>query len=99
MSAVADVLNGAADLLLEDGWVQGDYRGPNGEHCMVDAIGAAIRTSAPGRPPWFSPKYAEATLAVRVVVGSSLLAAWQDQPGRTQAEVVAALRAAAEQAA
>ena len=95
MTPVADVLNGAADLIERDGWVQHDNRGPNGERCMVDAICAVI----PGPQPWKSRLYELATVAVEEVTGSYLLSGWNDRRGRTKAEVVAALRAAAERAA
>lgn len=88
MSAVADVLDGAADLIERDGWVQGVNHLPTGEHCMNDAIekvaGKALY--------WPAKRYVEA------VVGFSATAAWNDVPGRTKAEVVSALRAAAERA-
>ena len=94
MSAVADVLNGAADLIERDGWVQHQPRGEGGELCVVRALGDAIG----GATPWRSDLYDAATAALRETTGAFLMSAWQDQPGRTQAEVVAALRAAAERA-
>lgn len=97
MTAVANVLNGAADLILRDGWVQGGYRGPNGERCLIRAVGDAA--GAGDHPHWWShPGYSAALVVVSDVIGSYLTSVWQDCPGRTKAEVVAALRAAAERA-
>ena len=96
MSAVADVLNGAADLILRDGWCQGDYVGPNGERCVEWALADAIGRQGEW---WTSPLYVEACVALRPFIGMHSRAGWNDQPGRTKAEVVAALRAAAENTA
>ena len=100
MTAVADVLNGAADLIERDGWWQGNYRGPNGERCLNRALADALDLPLNGLALWrLDPLYLGAEAALRNVTGRYLLTGWNDQPGRTQAEVVAALRAAAEQAA
>lgn len=87
---VADVLNGAADLIERDGWCQNTSHGAGGTRCAV----AAIRDARPlpvgvytGALEWF-----ERTL------GCPSAALWNDAPGRTKTEVVAALRAAAERA-
>lgn len=98
MSAVADVLNGAADLIERDGWTQNQYRSVDGGRCLSRAIGDCV----PGHFDaawWHSPLYEEAADYLRITIGRHFLAGWNDQPGRTQAEVVAALRAAAERAA
>ena len=95
VTPVADVLNGAADLIERDGWVQHDYRGPNGERCLTRAIADVIGDAR----PWDSPKYAEAAKALEEVTGTFLVAGYNDWPQRTKAEVVAALHAAAERAA
>ena len=95
MSAVAGVLNGAADLIERDGWIQGEPRGADGRLCMVRALGDVIG----GATPWRSDLYDAATAALQETTGVFLVSAWNDQSGRTKAEVVAALRAAAERAA
>lgn len=90
MSAVADVLNGAADLIERDGFVQRMFSDHRGRRCMDGAI---MTTCLPGR--WQDRQAAREVLVA--VVGADLYD-WNDEPGRTQAEVVAALRAAAERA-
>jgi hypothetical protein len=101
VSAVADVLNAAADLIERDGWVQGRYQGPCGEHCMTDALIAACQVKeekGEEASAWWR-LYGRAADALETGLGTRALPGWNDAPGRTQAEVVAALRAAAERAA
>ena len=100
MTPVADVLNGAADLIERDGWTQHQYRGPNGEHCVTDALMRAAGTQ-PGDSgaPGALVLYSSASLTLAVEVHEGRLPIWNDEFGRTKAEVVAALRAAAERAA
>lgn len=95
---VPEILSAAADLLEKPGaWTQGAlYRDTAGEpigsfgdreavcYCAEGAIAAVI-----GRYDWFHPAYAS-------LGGVGELSNWNDHPGRTQAEVVAALRQAAE---
>ena len=88
MSVVADVLNGAADLIERDGWVQGSPRTSEGR-CM----NMALQEVAGKQVYWQAKRYVED------VVGFRATAAWNDTPGRTKTEVVAALRAAAKRAA
>ena len=100
MSAVADVLNGAADLILEDGWCQNQYRNGAGGRCLTRALADALNLPLNGSHLWDqNPLYREAATALQGVTGRYMLTGFNDQPGRTKAEVVAALRAAAEQAA
>ena len=100
MSAVADVLNGAADLLEREGWCQGQYRNVDGRRCLARALADALDLPLNGPANWHhNPLYDAAALALKQVTGRHFIAMWNDEPGRTQAEVVAALRAAAEQAA
>lgn len=98
MSAVADVLNGAADLIERDGWCQYFYQDPNGCRCLAGAIddAAGLDVSHASRKDEESVTY-QARCVVADVVGNNWTS-WNDTPGRTQAEVVAALRAAAERA-
>ena len=99
MSAVADVLTQAADLIERDGWCQRAFRGDNGEHCASDAL---MRASgmAPGDTGSWEQKamFDAACQYVYPHTGGWGIPSWNDEPQRTQAEVVAALRAAAEQA-
>ena len=100
MSAVADVLNGAADLILEDGWCQNQYRNVDGGRCLTRALADALNLPLNGPGLWYkNPLYRAAALELRRVTGRYMLTGFNDDRGRTQAEVVAALRAAAEQAA
>ena len=100
MSAVADVLNGAADLLEREGWWQGDYRGPNGETCVDGALVRAVGQQPGGIMEGdVGLSYLAAVKVLRHHLGREFVSAWNDDPQRTKAEVVAALRAAAEQAA
>lgn len=91
--SVADVLNGAADLIERDGWVQGMYRY---EHslCIVGAIDTAAGCF--GTNMTVDAMRARSTVADFIEANPT---AWNDKPGRTKAEVVVALRAAAERAA
>lgn len=98
---VPEILNAAADLLEKPGaWTQGAlYRDAAGEpipnfgdreavcYCAEGAIAAVV-----GRYSLSHPAYAP-------LGGTGELSSWNDAPGRTQKEVVAALRQAAEKAA
>lgn len=87
-----DVLLGAARLIEERGWLQHNYRGPNGERCATSALLAAahFRISQP------NPAYCEANRRLERVIRDRSVTGWNDKPGRTEAEVLAALRQAAE---
>jgi hypothetical protein len=99
---VADDLNRAADLLEsgEWGWCQGALRtGP--DLCVLGAIAVATGyTFEREYQKTFiniddcNPRYSAAFDALSVVVPSR--AVWNDEPGRTKAEVISALRSAAE---
>jgi len=92
MSAAADVLNKAADLIERDGWTQGTYQ-LDGKRCVDGAISATSHDWS----TWRNRK--EARELLRDTIGAQILVDWNDAPGRTKTEVVAALRAAAERAA
>lgn len=99
---VAEVLDGAADLLTPEGaWTQGRMARRQTGHtawslfddsavCFC-AIGAMIRVSGSYEPDLKEEAFAEAL----GFASASRLASWNDDPGRTQAEVVAKLREAA----
>lgn len=107
MSEVRDILNAAADLLEKPGaWTQGYYANrDDGGHtdalsddavcwCSLGAIArvaGAYPESDRGGPAF------EAADVLEKVVGS-YVADFNDKTGRTQAEVVAAFRKAAEEA-
>jgi len=81
-------LRAAADLIDADGWQQGTYRGPRGERCcsaaLADAAGPAGMLAA------------AAALSRQLGGPHVRIEDWNDAPFRTAAEVVAALRAAAD---
>ena len=89
MSAVADVLNGAADLIERDGWTRLVEVNSDGAHCTYGAMKAQ---------PGFDMSAVVWLQNFLSSHGPSSIVGWNDHPGRTKAEVVAALRAAAERA-
>ncbi len=88
MSAeTARILREAADLLETNGWCQGAFA-IGKRRCATGAINAVVASGE------------EALRAHRVVsryVGAPLVSTWNDHPGRTSQEVMAALRAAADE--
>ena len=96
----AAILERAADLLEEFGWCQGRLGGKSvGEMCLMGAMYEAMLDV--GVPENIAPLRA-ALLRVGVPVGvgtaqvaNAAEAEWNDEPGRTKAEVVAKLREAA----
>jgi hypothetical protein len=80
----ADVLERAADLLEEFGWLQGTLGSKEeGGFCLLGSVFTAHRDLT-GEDPGTILPYPE--------VGSSI---WNDQPGRTKEEVIVRLRGAA----
>jgi hypothetical protein len=91
----SDVLHRAADLLEEWGWKQFDYGSKEeGAFCALGAMDEA-RVDLLG-PYWF--KRPEAYAPERIFRPERGIPEWNDTPGRTKAEVVAALREAARRA-
>lgn len=99
----SEVLNKAADLIEERGWTQGplgwDATGPL---CALGGIGAALdcRTIGDTYCMWElaeTPEVAAVADYLGVAVGpeGGGVYNWNDAPGRTAAEVVEVLRAAA----
>lgn len=96
----AEILDGAADYIEEYGWTQGPESSsvPGCPTCAGIAIDLAAKDGDEVVPEWFA-----AVDFLRGVVGASRFGAggvidWNDAPGRTQAEVVTALRTAADNA-
>ena len=95
----SEILDRAADLIEERGWTQGWYCGPTGELCAAGAMFVAIGLRPAG---WTAPEHPAHRRAM-VAFERHLMDTfdyfgahnWNDEPGRTQAEVVNALRAAA----
>jgi hypothetical protein len=94
---IADVLNRAADLIEPEGrWGRDDYGyyGPDSDsdmgcYCLIGAIAKAA-----ARAP-FLVENDDAIAAILGFKHGYEIPRWNDEPDRTQAEVVAALRAAA----
>jgi len=100
LKEVADVLERAADLIEPEGaWTQGTWardrsgdtatRAEEGCWCLWGAIYKTVGYDAVATSPCL--------MAVANLVGDSSIH-WNDVPGRTQAEVVSALREAAKKA-
>jgi hypothetical protein len=85
---VAAVLDRAADLIEERGWIQGRCKDETGI-CALHAIDLATPDDDDDEMYWHTSE------AVWQRVGWNITG-WNDAPGRTAAEVIAALRAAAE---
>ena len=107
--SIPEILNAAADLLTPEGaWTQNNLgRDKNGGvvrdamniksavcFCMAGAIWKAASRNGEVMSK-VCEVVSKAFDVVQPVVGVSGIGPWNDAPGRTQAEVVAALRAAA----
>lgn len=86
----AEILDTAALLIEEHGWIQGTARNEHG-YCVVGAILEISRTS-----PRMNP-YREVLKVLGRSCGSEIVD-WNDTPGRQAWEVTAALRQAAKRA-
>ncbi len=82
------LLNDAADYIEEHGWCQGELRDEMGQVCILGAI-----ASIPDPEDW-EPR-SVALKALRAITGSPFPDNWNDAPGRTKEEVIAAFRNAA----
>jgi len=89
------VLLDAADIIERRGWHRGSYESGYGAVCALGAINIA----ANGAALKFGPSSNDAVVRMThylVQTGyEDGVHSWNDQPGRTKEEVVAALRAAA----
>lgn len=94
-----EILNAAADLIERDGWCQGAFR-RNGKHCLLGAIAETVAGDARSGFNHILAHNDDAREAVRVFLATVQcdlgVPHWNDKPGRTQTEVVAALRKAAQ---
>ena len=92
---VSDYLNKAADIIEEKGWIQGDFETEDGV-CVNRAI-TLVTWSDRGRPMDIELSD-QVRRALREYLSSAPLSLykWNDKPGRTKEEVLAALRGAAE---
>lgn len=95
-SQVAADLVAAAAYIERYGWIQGKTGSPGGPVCAAGALRAIA--SAPAWNPVTEEqlqRYSDSWDAATDYLGRAL-PNWNDEPERTQAEVVAALRAASE---
>lgn len=87
MKTAGEILAGAADYLEQNTWVQGKLHIRNGS-C---AIGALIRACHDDYPA--TRTFGVAVWAVEMEIGRGIsISAWNDEPGRDKAEVIATLR-------
>jgi hypothetical protein len=98
----ADLLS-AADVLERDGWCQGRLH-TRGRHCTrgaLNVVAGVVAASGASEAEYLAAiersDRAEAVLArsLGLGLGPGAVPIWNDAPGRTPEEVVAALRAAA----
>jgi hypothetical protein len=101
---VAQDLRAAAEVLRRDGWTQGDLGTCDGPKC---AVGAAYYVASDGAEVVYEFFRSDAVrraeqiadlVADEIGVERSELPNWNDEPGRTADEVIAALEAAADAA-
>lgn len=88
MTTPADLLDLAADVIETRGWCQRAWEDPEGKVCLLGAINVADQLIHNGR---LSSVGEEATTAVRRHLNGFTLI-WNDWPGRTEFEVIDALR-------
>lgn len=107
---VAADLRAAAEVLKRDGWTQGAYHSDDGCHCALGAIARVIsaRSDRPNPDRW--KPWADSSVRLRLdalalanhlgdpVFPRLAVTDWNDAPGRTADEVIAALEAAADAA-
>ncbi|MFE2600159.1 hypothetical protein ACFXCZ_27330 [Streptomyces sp. NPDC059396] len=85
---VAAVLHRAADMLAAEGW--DPHLNP-----VITAIDRAAGFTRPGTDTAAEETTIQAWDALVTHLGEQLVVPWEDQPGRTQSDVLAALRGAA----
>ncbi len=95
-------LRAAADVLERDGWLQGDYGTRHGPKCLAGAVNHVVNGGGSvddlGGACELEDRAADAVQSVAALLGQGYadITRWNDAPGRTAAEVIAALRAAAD---
>lgn len=92
-----DVLLAAARYIEEHGWKRnGWWRGGDSPVCVEGGIMAVLHDSRRSSPMWYECR---ARFMAAIQPSDELFPwTWNDTPGRTEAEVLAALRAAADTA-
>lgn len=98
-------LRAAADILERDGWRQGDYGTISGCKCAYGALHYVASGGATTDEPDDYDQLGRADSAAQALAthlgldgGYPRIPDWNDQQGRTSAEVIAALRSAADRA-
>jgi hypothetical protein len=97
---VAADLRAAAEVLRRDGWTQ-EYMHCDGKHCALGAVEVVVDPDLHDDDGWDDEqnrRFADAAKLLRRVTGESQIVDWNDAPGRTADEVIAALEAAAQAA-
>jgi len=93
---VADVLDGAADVIERDGWHQGHYYIPGEGVCAIGAFAQATGLRHPDiEDRGFGPRRALAGHLGFDPDYAGPIIRWNDAPERTKQEVLDALRKAA----
>jgi hypothetical protein len=88
---IGKVLLDAADYIERHGWIQRTYKTNAGKVCAT----GAIVLSSPRGPDFPVPVIINATARLKKYLGVDHIPVWNDTPGRTKDEIVAALRGAA----
>lgn len=89
-------LRAAAEVLRRDGWTQGAYRGARGSRCASDALCVVTGSTHQAEVGAAYERAMAAALALASATGARAVWLWNDTPGRTADEVIAALLAAAD---
>lgn len=89
-------LRAAADVLERDGWTQRAWRDGD-RRCVAGALTRAVMDRTEAENSNFDRPWQAASDALALHVGEAAMI-WNDRHGRTAAEVIAALRAAADAA-
>lgn len=90
------ILNAAADLLEDVGWVQGNYGSSQTGFCAVGALNAAGPKVLPGSL-YINDHVWAAKRKLHMFIDEDSIPDWNDFPRRTKQEVIDTLRKAAGQ--
>ena len=94
----SDILRAAADRIERYGWTQHESGQDGQRMCVLMALGAACDDAGDrGRNEPSLWRSAKSALERHVRIGSGFVSNWNDAPGRTVDEVLAALRGAAKE--
>ena len=89
-----DSLLKAIDVLNQFGWCQGKAVNADGEYCLLGAVYVARYNQEPPSGPIHQSDWGEIFQIMKPYT-DKYIADWNDEAGRTKADVIAALRAAA----